>query len=86
MEKLGTGWTFTSLYSLEKLGNVPSVPGLRDSVVAAAQLLPLRPPSVTRAHLDRRPTGDGSLAPPRQRLVQVSGVQHPKTAYVLLGL
>ena len=31
------------------------------------------PPSVKRTHLDRRPTGDGGLAPPRQRLVQVSG-------------
>jgi hypothetical protein len=48
--------------------------------------LPLSPPSEKRAHLDRRPTGDGSLAPPRQCLVQVSGFQHPKTAYVLLGL
>jgi hypothetical protein len=32
------------------------------------------------AHLDRRPTGDGSLAPPHQRLVQISGFQHSKTA------
>src|ERR1700690_3431686 len=39
-----------------------------------------------RAHLDRRPTGDGSLAPPRQCVLQISGFQHPKTAYVLLGL
>src|SRR5262249_38039458 len=39
-----------------------------------------------RAHLDRRPTGDGSLAPPRKRIIQISGFQHPKTAYVLLGL
>src|SRR5260370_12930245 len=38
------------------------------------------------AYLDRRPTSDGGLAPPRQCLVQVSGCQHPKTAYVLLGL
>src|SRR5271166_4344419 len=38
------------------------------------------------AHLDRRPTGDDSLAPPRQCLVQVSGFQHPKTAYMLLAL
>src|SRR5271165_782680 len=38
------------------------------------------------AHLDRRPTGDDSLAPPRQCLVQVSGFQYPKTADVLLGL
>jgi hypothetical protein len=28
----------------------------------------------------------GSLAPPRQCLVQISGLQHPKTSYVLLGL
>ena len=39
-----------------------------------------------RTHLDRRPTGDGGLAPPFQRLVQVSGFQHPKTANVFLGL
>ena len=39
-----------------------------------------------RAHLDRRPTGDGSLAPPRKCIIQISGFQHPKTAYVLLGL
>src|SRR5260370_20730922 len=39
-----------------------------------------------RAHLDRRPTGDDSLAPPRQCLVQVSGLHYPKTAYVLLDL
>src|SRR6516225_6535005 len=42
--------------------------------------------SVKRAYLDRSPAGDGGLAPPRQCLVQVSGFQHPKTAYVLLGL
>ena len=42
--------------------------------------------SAKRAHLDRRPTGDRGLTPPRQRLVQVSGFQYPKTAYVLLGL
>ncbi len=39
-----------------------------------------------RTHLDRRTAGDGSLAPPRQCLVQVSGFQYPKTAHVLLGL
>src|SRR5260370_6467425 len=39
-----------------------------------------------RAHLDRRPTGDDSLAPPPQCLVQVSGLHYPKTAYVLLDL
>ena len=38
------------------------------------------------AHLDRRPAGDDGLAPPLERLVQVSGFQHPKTAYMLLGL
>ena len=38
------------------------------------------------AHLDGRPARDGSLAAPRQRLVQISGFQHPKTTYVLLGL
>jgi hypothetical protein len=42
--------------------------------------------SEDQAHLDWRPTGDDSLAPPRQCLVQVSGFQNPKTAYVLLGL
>src|ERR1700687_1154937 len=39
-----------------------------------------------RAQLDRRPTGDSSLAPPRKCIIQISGFQHPKTAYVLLGL
>ena len=43
-------------------------------------------PSVKRTHLDRRTTGDGGLAPPRQRLVQVGGFQHPRTANVFLGL
>src|SRR5437667_9822345 len=38
------------------------------------------------SHLSRRPTGDGTLARPRQCLVQVSGFQYQKTAYVLLGL
>src|SRR5580658_8387754 len=38
------------------------------------------------AHLDRRSTGDDSLAPPRQCLIQVRAFQQPKTAYVLLGL
>src|SRR5947209_20241318 len=52
------------------------------------QLLPLGPPSVKvkRAHLDRRPTGEGSLAPPGKCIIQISGFQHPKTADVLLGL
>src|SRR5690349_16599851 len=54
--------------------------------VHVVQLLPEGPPSVKRAHLDRRPTGDGGLTPPRQRLVQINGFQHPKTADVLLGL
>src|SRR6266403_2607333 len=48
--------------------------------------LPSGPPSVKRAHLDRRPAGNDSLAPPRQCLLHVGGFQHPKTAYVLLGL
>src|SRR5262245_54480068 len=39
-----------------------------------------------RAHLDRRPTGVGSLACPCECLVQISSFQHPKTAYVLLRL
>jgi hypothetical protein len=53
-----------------------------------ARTLDLAPgsPSVKRAYLDRSPAGDGGLSPPRQCLVQVSGFQHPKTAYVLLGL
>src|ERR1700743_476530 len=41
---------------------------------------------VKLTHFDWRPTGDGGLAPPRYRLVQVSGLQYPKTAHVLLGL
>jgi hypothetical protein len=60
--------------------SVENIEGLQKvaygSVATAAQLLPLGPPSVKRAHLDRRPTGDGGLATPRQRLVQVSGFQH----------
>jgi len=39
-----------------------------------------------RAHFHRRPAGDDRLAPPRQRVFQISGFQHPKTADVLLGL
>ena len=50
------------------------------------QLLPSGLPSENGTHLDWRPAGDGSLAPPRQCLVQISGFQYPKTAYVLLGL
>src|SRR5260370_37014074 len=64
----------------------PVRPGIAGSVVTAARLLPLGLPSVNRAHLDRPPTGDGSLAPPRKCIIQISGFQHPKTAYVLLGL
>src|SRR5581483_2263833 len=41
---------------------------------------------VKRPHLDRCPTGYGSLAPPRKCLVQIGGFQHPKTDYVFLGL
>ena len=41
--------------------------------------------SVKRTHLDGRPAGDGGLAPPLQRLVEVNRFQHPKTADVLLG-
>jgi len=60
--------------------------GIADSVVTAARLLPLGPPSEKLAHLDRRPTVDGRLAPPRKCIIQISGFEHPKTAYVLLGL
>src|SRR6202007_2286056 len=38
------------------------------------------------AHLARRTAGDGTLARPRQRLVQISGFKYPETAHVLLGL
>src|SRR2546430_2612332 len=38
------------------------------------------------AHLARRTPPNPTLAPPRQRLVHISGFQDPKTAYVLLGL
>jgi hypothetical protein len=41
---------------------------------------------VKLALLDRRATDDDVLAPPLQCLVHISGFQHPKTAYVLLGL
>ena len=52
----------------------------------ARSLASVGPPSKNRAHFDRRTGGDGSLAPPRKCPVQISGFQHPKTAYVLLGL
>ena len=40
-----------------------------------------------RAHLDRRPTGDDSLAsPPCQHAVPVGSFQYPQTAFVLLCL
>lgn len=52
----------------------------------AAQLLPLGPRSEKRPHLDRRPTSNGGLAAPCQRLVQIGGFQHPQTAHALLGL
>jgi len=87
MKKLGTYGTFTNFHSSKSWGTLrASVLGFLDSVVTAAELLPWGPPSVKRAHLDRRPTGDGSLAPPRQCLIEVSGFQHPKTDYVPLGL
>src|SRR5581483_2167077 len=41
---------------------------------------------VKRPHLDRGPTGYGSLAPPRKCLVQIGGFHYPKTDYVFLGL
>src|ERR1700753_3377805 len=37
------------------------------------------------AHLDRRPTGNGDLPPPRECFLQTSGIQHRKTADVLIG-
>ena len=37
-------------------------------------------------HLDGRPTRDGGLATPLQRLVQGRGFQHPKATDVLLAL
>src|SRR2546425_3557651 len=57
--------------------------GIAGSVVTAAQLLPLAAQKgAPRPAPDRR----RQPSPPRQRLIQVSGFQHPKTAYVLLGL
>src|SRR5271163_2030477 len=38
------------------------------------------------AHFHRRPAGDHRLTSPRQRLVQVSDLEHPETADVFLGL
>lgn len=38
------------------------------------------------AYLYRRSAGDGGLAPPLERLVQVSDFQHPKAAHLLLGV
>jgi hypothetical protein len=45
-----------------------------------------RRPFQKRAHLDRRPTGDHSLGTLHKCIIQISGFQHPKTAYVLIGL
>ena len=39
-----------------------------------------------RAHLDRCPTGNHSLAAPLQCFIQISGFQHPEPAYELPGL
>jgi hypothetical protein len=60
----------------------------RQACIAAVLSLPLScfRRASNRAHLDRRPTGDGSLAPPCKCIIQSSGFQHPKTAYVLIGL
>jgi hypothetical protein len=52
----------------------------------AVQSLPLDPPSVKRAHLDRHPAGGDCLASPLQCLARIGRFQHPETAYVLLGL
>ena len=56
----------------------------------AALPLPIscfRRPFQKRAHLDRRPTADHSLAPPCKCIIQIGGFQHPKLAlYVLIGL
>src|SRR5262249_55194789 len=38
------------------------------------------------AHLTGHITADGSLARPRECLIEISGFQYPKTAHVLLGL
>src|ERR1700739_3379975 len=70
-------------------GSTPT-PALRS---AAPPVLPTAAPSlllgalfVKLTHFDWRPTSDGGLAPPCYRLVQVSGLQYPETAHVLLGL
>src|SRR5206468_3486983 len=70
---------------IKNLGHPPSVGSsvLTDPEDVLVVLLGSRE---ERAHLDRRPTGDGTLAPPLQRLVQVRGFHNPKAAYVLLGL
>jgi hypothetical protein len=44
-----------------------------------------RRPFQKPAHLDRRPTFDDGLAPPCKCILKISGFQHPKTAYVLIG-
>jgi hypothetical protein len=63
----------------EREGRGTHCVGNASEIKSLVTRLPLGPPSVKRAHLDRRPTGDGSLAPPRECIIQISGFQHPKT-------
>src|ERR1700751_788510 len=66
--------------------------GRRSRLHPAAKFAAAAPPFLSGAlcvkltHFDWRPTSDGGLAPPRYRLVQVSGLQYPETAHMLLRL
>lgn len=52
--------------------------GTATLAVMEIMLTPLVLLVLVLAHFYRRPTGDGGLAPPRQRLVQVSWLPAPK--------
>src|SRR5262245_54852992 len=58
----------------------PSVRARERSAARACRFLE------NRSHLDRRTTRFRALAPPRERIVQIRGVQYPKTAHVFFGL
>src|SRR3984885_10497328 len=83
--KDGTLHSVADASEIKKPGHPPSV---GSSVLTERGYLRVvvRDSREERAHLDRHPTGDDSLAPPRQCLIQVRAFQQPKTAYVLLGL
>ena len=75
----------TWFFSLRRL-SAPRVLVIPARLRAWITRRPLGPDSEERAHFDRHPAGDDRFAPPLQRLLQVCGLQDPKTAYVLLSL